>query len=111
MHNQYSSWQNPYTTPIDMWQVIMKLFLIDSSEKLQSKMDYTYYFYQMDVTNSIQLGEAFSQQVMGSTPASIIDSLPMGTLAIQPIIPDQNFIQLLDTKASAAADNVLNWRT
>jgi hypothetical protein len=90
---------------------MLALTMIDPPGKLQStviglKMFYIHHPHQMDITDNVRLGGAFSTFLLGPTPAELV---PPG-MNPQPQRPDPNtFVRPANTRASAASDNHRNW--
>lgn len=93
----------------------MQLSVIQPPGKLEStlinlKMHYIHHQSDMDVTNQLWLGGAFSTTLQGPTPAALIAQVPAGILNPVPVIPSPGFVRPAHTRPSTAADDPNNYR-
>jgi len=94
---------------------MVQLSLIQPPGKLEStliniKMHYIHHQNDMDVTDQLQLGGAFSTTLRGPTPAALVAQVPAGILNPVPVIPGPGFVRPAHTRPSAAADDPNNYR-
>jgi hypothetical protein len=85
VRHQYSDYRRPGSNPIAVWTTMMQLSVIQPPGKLEStlinlKMHYILHQNDMDVTNQIRLGGAFSTTLQGPTPAALVSQVPAGIL-------------------------------
>ena len=116
--HQYSDYLRlrPNSNPVAVWTVMVQLCQIQPPGKLQStllglKMHYIHHLNDMDVTNQLQLGGAFSTTLAGPTPQALVAQVPPGLLNPPPVIPGAGFVRPVHTRPSAMADNPNNYRS
>ncbi|KAF8972292.1 hypothetical protein BDZ97DRAFT_1784071 [Flammula alnicola] len=114
--HQYSDYRRPNSNPVAVWMVMVQLCQIQPPGKLQStllslKMHYIHHLNDMDVTNQLQLGGAFSTTLAGPTPQALVSQVPPGVLNPPPVIPGAGFVRPVHTRPSAMADDPNNYRS
>lgn len=114
--HQYSDYRRPNSDPVAVWMVMVQLCQIQPPGKLQStllslKMHYIHHLNDMDVTNQLQLGGAFSTTLAGPTPQALVAQVPPGVLDPPPVIPGAGFVRPVHTRLSAMADDPNNYRS
>ena len=114
VRHQYSDYRRPNSNPMVVWTDMVGLCLIQPPGKLQStvlglKMHFYPHFHQMDVTDQVQLGGAFSHGILGPTPQALVAlaQVPPGFLIPPPVIPGAGFVRPVDTRPSAIVIGVL----
>ncbi|KIL60307.1 hypothetical protein M378DRAFT_180510 [Amanita muscaria Koide BX008] len=113
---EYSDYRRPNSNPVAVWMVMVQLCRIQPPGKLQStllslKMHYIHHLNDMDVTNQLQLGRAFSTTLAGPTPQALVAQVPPGVLNPPPVIPGAGFVRPVHTRPSAMADDPNNYRS
>jgi hypothetical protein len=101
------------SNPVAVWITMIQLCQIKPPGKLEStllglKMHYIYHLQDMDVTNQLQLGGAFSPALRGLTPTALV---PARILVPGPVIPGPSFVRPVHTRPSAMANDPNNYRT
>jgi hypothetical protein len=74
------------------------------------KMHFIQHLPEMDATDDLQLGGAFSTMLRGPTPAALVAQVPPGALIPAPVIPGVGFVRPLGTRPSPLANNRNNRR-
>ena len=115
IRHQYGDYRRPNSHPVEVWIVMVSLGQIQPPGKIQStirglKMHFIHDLNEMDVTEQLRLGGAFSPALLGPTPAALVARVPAGLLHPAPAIPGAGFVRPVGTRASAMADDPLNWR-
>ena len=95
---------------------MVQLCQIPPPGKLQStlrslKMHFIPHLPDMDVTNYLRLGGAFSTALAGPTPVALVDRVPPRVLDPAPIILGPDFVGPRYTRRSPRANNRINDRT
>jgi hypothetical protein len=100
--------------PIFVWTSMIHLVHIAPPGRLQTnllslKMHYLPFMNEMDVTVRVRLGGDISDTLLGATPVGLI---PDDVLEQEPapVIPGPDFIRPRYTRASAQADDPMNYR-
>ncbi|KAH9039293.1 hypothetical protein EDB85DRAFT_1859853 [Lactarius pseudohatsudake] len=115
VRHQYSDYRRPNSDPVAVWMDMVGLCQIPPPGKLEStlsglKMHYVHHLHDMDVTQQLQLGGAFSETLRGPTPVALVDQVPAGLLNPAPAIPGAGFVRPVHTRPSAMADDLNNYR-
>ncbi|KAH8991654.1 hypothetical protein EDB92DRAFT_1797962 [Lactarius akahatsu] len=115
VRHQYSDYRRPNSNPVAVWTDMVGLYQIQPPGELEStlsglKMHYIHYLHDMDVTDQLRLGGAFSKTLRGPTSVALVDQVPAGLLNPAPAIPSPGFARPVHTMPSAMADDPNNYR-
>ncbi|KAF8273182.1 hypothetical protein EI94DRAFT_1696985 [Lactarius quietus] len=116
VRHQYSDYRRHNSNPVAVWTTMIFLAAqVQPPGKLQStllglKMHHIEHLHDMDVTDQLRLGGAFTPWLMGPTPAGLVAEVPDGLLNPVPVVPGPDFIRPVFTRPSAAANSRFNYR-